>query len=556
MQLLIKNCQAQSNQPHARCPDSLYYETAISHHSPGSAPTGFRSVPFCGIPILWNNEAVDNQTAERTHPQNGNRSDERSPAPGGSNGAGSVPVPENPLSEREMDVAELLVTGISNNEIASALVISPHTVKVHLRNIYEKLAVNSRTEASMLLLQQGWVQLPGVEAPSPDSPAPPPPAPQPLTDAVGPLFGWQRVYLAGALLIALASVLLPGVLSSRITSPPTLLSDGPVAMQAQPVLAELPRWEARTPLTRPRDRFALVAASDDLLLAIGGETSQGQILASVEAYDLRVNEWRTVAPLPVPLSNLAAASHNAGPNGVAVYVAGGTKSSEPEMTALSDLLWRYQPAEDRWQAAGRLPTALAGTQLLADESGLYLLGGWDGEQMRAEVWHISPPQEAAILPEDWVQIATLPSARAFFGARLVNETLYIVGGQDSDGERADAHSFSLQTGAWQQLPSLSTPRAGLTLLYDGLALFAVGGGNAQATAVLERYDPITNLWSNAPVPISGEWRHLGAATDKRGRLFLAGGWSGGYLNVHFHYQSSFHMFLPSTRKSSPLPSGE
>ena len=52
-----------------------------------------------------------------------------------------------PLSEREIEVLQLIAEGLSNQEISSRLYLSLNTVKAHTRNIYGKLGVNNRTQA-------------------------------------------------------------------------------------------------------------------------------------------------------------------------------------------------------------------------------------------------------------------------------------------------------------------------------------------------------------------------------------------------------------------------
>ena len=56
---------------------------------------------------------------------------------------------EEPLTRREQEVLALLAQGLTNREIAQALVISEVTAKVHVRHILKKLGVRTRTQAAL-----------------------------------------------------------------------------------------------------------------------------------------------------------------------------------------------------------------------------------------------------------------------------------------------------------------------------------------------------------------------------------------------------------------------
>lgn len=63
------------------------------------------------------------------------------------------------LTEREMDVLRAAAHGQANKVIAANLGIRVQTVQVHLRNIFGKLGVSSRSEAVARAIQYGWISL-------------------------------------------------------------------------------------------------------------------------------------------------------------------------------------------------------------------------------------------------------------------------------------------------------------------------------------------------------------------------------------------------------------
>jgi DNA-binding NarL/FixJ family response regulator len=68
-----------------------------------------------------------------------------------------------PLTSRERQIALLVCTGLSNKQIGRQLDVTEGTVKVHLHNIYVKLAIRNRTMLALLALKLG-VTAPTIES--------------------------------------------------------------------------------------------------------------------------------------------------------------------------------------------------------------------------------------------------------------------------------------------------------------------------------------------------------------------------------------------------------
>jgi DNA-binding NarL/FixJ family response regulator len=71
---------------------------------------------------------------------------------------------ESVLSARELEILILAARGLSNHQIASSLYRSEGTVKRHLANVYQKMGVSTRGEASREALLREWITIEEITA--------------------------------------------------------------------------------------------------------------------------------------------------------------------------------------------------------------------------------------------------------------------------------------------------------------------------------------------------------------------------------------------------------
>lgn len=434
---------------------------------------------------------------------------------------------ECPLSEREREILQLVATGVTNQQIARELYISVNTVKVHLRNIFGKLEVTSRTEATMVGLREGWVAVEGVVAEGEI------PETLPETVRIEPLpvepLSWpRRAFLAvaaGLLLALLAWVRMPNTRSAPASG--SEFTDR--SAMARPALpAQVSRWQERMPMGLPRARLG-VAFYDGQLYAIGGDTSDG-VTGQVTRYRLQDDIWVPGADKPTPVANIGAAVLE----GHIVVPGGYTTDGE-----VTDVLETYDPQTDEWSSAAPLPSPRCAYGLVTYEGALYLIGGWDGHSYVGTVFRYDPRTDA------WSEEEPLGTPRGFLGAAALSKRIYAVGGYDGVREYALCEVYEPEEG-WSACAAMTVGRGGLGIAVVGDRLYAIGGGISGDWEIVsnEWYDPRQDTWTSFETPIAGQWRNPGVAADGTS-LFAVGGWSGEYLAGNDEYRALFRLFLPA-----------
>ncbi len=277
------------------------------------------------------------------------------------------------------------------------------------------------------------------------------------------------------------------------------------------------KWSQGAPMPTPRSEV-VAAALDGLIYVVGGLTSAGGLTA-FEAYDPTTNTWSVLPPIPEARHHTAMAALNG-----RIYVTGGY--GRDGFNRVLGTNWMYDPKTGRWSEAPPMPGDRAAHAMVAVGPRLFVAGGVAADPN--SVWSFDP----AIGKWD-TSWAPIPSMREHTSAASLDGKLYVVGGRWSRGNLNVAEVLDPETNTWTPLPSMPSPRGGLTAAVVGGRIHVTGGeelAGGQTYAAHESFDPSTGVWQTLPplptarhglasASLAGVWYVIGGATGAGGLTY-------------------------------------
>lgn len=435
----------------------------------------------------------------------------------------------NELSERERDILRLVATGAGNKQIAAQLYISTNTVKVHLRNIFAKIGVTSRTEAAMVAIRLGLVQssISGAmsEINNPEVSSIMGESATLRSSQPGQSLGLDSseseagrfVFKTGrlskrlvwglglGLLVLVAVLLVFGIDVLRNQTVNKQVSETP-----GPRLTTLTRWQARSAMPSARSGLAVVAY-EDRLYAIGGVSSTG-VSGVIERYDHDSDTWETLPSKPLPVADIQAVVI-----GGKIYVPGG-RTPSGELTVVLEI---FDPRTSSWERGADLPIAISAYALTAFEGRLYMFGGWDGGQFINSAYYYDPRSNG------WQSLTPMPTPRGFAAAAMSGGKIFVIGGKDAQKTLRLVEVYSPDRegseNPWQATVSMPEGRYGMGISSVADIIYIVcGQGESDTPQPSLAFNAQTDTWQSFEMPPSNLGSGLGLALSGE-YLFAVGG---------------------------------
>lgn len=434
----------------------------------------------------------------------------------------------NQLSERELEILRLVATGASNKDIAKQLVISINTVKVHLRNIFSKLGVSSRTEATIYAVQMGIVQ-PRLSGSAGETDA------SILETELRSTGDFWTKYRWLWLMTLIAAILLMIIVIYMEWNDEPL----PVSAPETIPLQDESRWQEHTRMQMPRKGFA-GTVYDDQIYIIAGETTDG-ITNLVERYDSEDETWEILQSKNTPVTDISADAI-----GGLIYVPGGRFESGE----VTDKLEVFNPLDGQWYSRSPMPMPLSAYALIAFEGKLYIFGGWNGNVYVGNVYVYDPSQDR------WEEKTSMPTARGYAGAAVSSGKIFVFGGTNGDVlDVNEAYQPSLDDGdgtPWEVRAPLPEKRYGMGTASVADIIHVFGGEGLQGEShpdgnLAWKYFPKNDVWEEFLVPNNQTWVYLKAVPLGTQIFTLGGELEGKTSDINASYQAIFTVTIPVVR---------
>ena len=434
----------------------------------------------------------------------------------------------NPLSEREREILQLVSQGKSNKQIALDLFISVNTVKVHVSNIYEKIGVSSRTEATLYAIEKGLTIKPlssnennhnlneildnGTQ-----------------NDKISPLS--KKINKYRILLTVSLSLLL--IFSFGYLLNPLFFKTSDITQNAMDYRT---RWQELDQMPFQRSRFASILYNNEVYL-IGGESEAG-ITNRVDIFNPTTQTWRSGKNKLTSVKNVSGAIIND-----RIYIPGG----ETQGGDYIDKLEVYDLISNTWEEKARLPIQISSYSIAIYDGNLYIFGGRNHTGILDSVFLYDP------MIDQWLILPSMGFSAENSSAVEFHGSIFVIGGSTQHEYTRKVQSikpvdYQTMEYAWKNETELPSQYNWVSAYSISDLIFVIAKDKSGNTVLLQ-YSDSEKQWlsSNQSAPIRIDPNGGGVISE--GFIYLFGGEKNGKpLNRIIRYQAAYLISIPNINK--------